>query len=155
KAGSPKDAPKPVAFVEGWNIKPDAVVEMPVEFNAPASGTIDYQYIILPTGFTEDKWIQMAEVRPGNRAILHHVIAFVREPGNNWLKNAPTGKIFVPKDLPKEENGNKREQRGMGEFVVGYAPGAPPEIIRPGRAKLVKAGSDVVFQLHYTANGKP
>ena len=84
--GNPKDAPKPMAFVDGWNIgKPDVVLEMPVEYEIPEKGTIEYTYFALPTGFTEDKWIQMAEARPGNRAVVHHLIAFIREPGSNWL----------------------------------------------------------------------
>ncbi|MGH9664706.1 MAG: thiol-disulfide isomerase, partial [Bryobacteraceae bacterium] len=92
KAGDPGDAPQPVEWVKGWNIgKPDAVFEMPEAFKIPASGTIDYQYVVLPTGFTEDKWVQSAEARPGNRKIVHHIIAFIREPGSNWLKDAKPG----------------------------------------------------------------
>jgi len=63
--GDPKDMPPPVDWVEGWGIgKPDLVYELPMPFDVPASGVIDYQHVIVPTGFTEDKWIQAAEVRP-------------------------------------------------------------------------------------------
>src|SRR5258707_413079 len=62
--GDAKDLPKPAAFIDGWNIgKPDVTFEMPVAFEVPASGTVDYQYVILPYKFTEDRWVQMAEVR--------------------------------------------------------------------------------------------
>ena len=62
--GNAKDAPIPVKFIEGWNIsKPDMILEMPVDFHVPASGTIDYQYILIRGDFTEDKWVRMAEVR--------------------------------------------------------------------------------------------
>src|SRR5262245_29790712 len=68
--GSVKDAPSPVQFVDGWNIgKPDMVVEMPSEYKVPASGTIEYTYFVVPTGFTEDRWVQLAEARPGNRKV--------------------------------------------------------------------------------------
>jgi hypothetical protein len=40
-------------------------------------------------------------------------------------------------------------------LLVGFAPGLQPEVLPAGQAKLVKAGSDIVFQMHYTANGKP
>ncbi len=147
--GDAKDAPIPVKFIDGWNIsKPDMVLEMPVDYRVPASGTIDYQYIMIPGNFTEDKWVRMAEVRPGNRAVVHHVIAFVRPPGSNWMKDAQPGVPFVPK---KGEKGSGGPQ---GEFLVGFAPGVVPEIMEPGQAKLIKAGSDIVFQMHYTANGK-
>jgi hypothetical protein len=149
KEGNPKDAPAPRTFIEGWRIeKPDVVYEMPEAFEIPSSGTVEYTYFIVPTGFTEDKWISMAEARPGNRQLVHHIIAFVRAPGSKWLREFPVGKAFVPK-----RGGNG--EGGMGDFITGYAPGAPPEVLRPGQAKLVKAGSDVVFQMHYTANGKP
>jgi len=146
--GSLKSAPAPRTFLEGWNIgKPDLVVEMPSEYRVPTSGTIEYTYFVVPTGFTEDKWVRMAEVRPGNRKVVHHVIAFVREPGSKWLKDAKPGVAFVPQN--GERNGG-----GMGEFLVGYAPGSVPERLEEGRAKLVKAGSDIVLQMHYTADGK-
>jgi Copper type II ascorbate-dependent monooxygenase, C-terminal domain. len=161
KEGDPADAPPPVQFVDGWNIgKPDIVFEMPNEFHVPASGTIEYQYIVIPTGFTEDKWVQMAEVRPGNRALVHHVIAFVRPPGSQWLKDARPGIPFVPgrqKSETAERSGQRQRDegdQGIGDFLVGYAPGTVPEVLEPGRAKLIKAGSDLVFQMHYTANGK-
>jgi len=144
--GNSKQAPAPLAFVEGWNIgKPDVVLEMPVDYQIPPSGTIEYTYFQLPTGFTEDKWIQMAEARPGNRAVVHHLIAFIREPGSNWLPGIKPGEPYVPKK--GGNNGNS------GNWLVGFAPGARPTMLEPGRAILIKAGSDIVFQMHYTTNG--
>ena len=131
--GDPRQAPKPARFVEGWNIgTPDLILEMPVEYQVPASGTIKYEYFTIPTTFTEDKWVQRVEVRPGNRALVHHVIAFVKAPRK-----------------PGEDEKAKRAT----EFLVGYAPGSVPEVMEPGRAKLIKAGSEIEFQVHYTANG--
>src|SRR5206468_9079747 len=75
KEGNPKDAPKPRTFEEGWNIpKPDVVLEMAQPFKVPAKGTIDYHYVVLPTKFTEDKWVQMAETRPSDRSVVHHMV---------------------------------------------------------------------------------
>ena len=72
KEGNPNDAPKPLAFAEGWRIgKPDWVIEMPAAFAVPASGTVDYQYFLVPTGFKEDKYVRLAEARPGNRQLVH------------------------------------------------------------------------------------
>jgi hypothetical protein len=143
--GDAKDAPAPIKFLDGWNIaKPDMVLEMPAAYDVPAKGTIDYQYILVPGKFTEDKWVSMAEVRPGNRAVVHHVIAYVRPPGSEWMKDAQPGVPFVP----------KKGSRGQGEFLVGFAPGVVPQVMEPGRARLIKAGSDIIFQMHYTANGE-
>ena len=143
--GNPKDLPAPPEFVEGWGIgKPDMVLEMPASFDVPATGVVDYQYVLVPGKFTEDTWVQMSEVRPGDRSVLHHVIAFVRPRGSKWLEGIQPGIPFVPKD----------GERGNGQFLVGYAPGMPAEILPEGRAKLIRAGSDIVFQMHYTPNGK-
>ena len=163
--GNPKDSPGPREFVDGWNIgQPDAVFEMPNEFAVPGSGTIEYQYIVIPTGFTEDKWIERAEARPGNRAVVHHVIAFVREPGSRWMREALPGVPYVPKRGSRQQDpqtgqrprreGSEEDRASGRDFLVGLAPGSPPAIYKPGQGKLIKAGSDLVFQMHYTANGK-
>src|SRR5205085_12472676 len=114
-------------------------------------GTIDYQYVIIPTDFTEDKWVQMAEARPTNRPMVHHIIAYVREPGSNYFKNQKAGEFFVAP--PAKENEKEDTSALPSDFLVGYAPGQPAEILQPGQAKLIKAGSDIVFQLHYTPHG--
>ncbi len=162
-AGDPKDAPAPVEWLEGWRIpQPDVVISMPIEFHVPARGTIDYQYIVIPTGFKEDKYVQLAEARPGNTKLVHHIIAFVREPGNRWLKDAKPGVPYVPKDPELSPEDQKKQDDAEaklpgipfpGDFLVAYAPGTVPEVIKPGRAKLIKAGSDIVLQMHYTSNG--
>ncbi len=147
-AGNTKDAPKAQEFVEGWNIgKPDVILEMPGEYQVPASGTIEYQHFIVPTGFTEDKWIQVVELRPGNRAVVHHAAVFVRPPESRWLRQAKAG----------EPASGKQAEAGQGlmeELLDFHVPGSVPHKLAPGQAKLIKAGSDLVFQMHYTASGK-
>lgn len=126
--GNPANAPKPREFQQGWRIPtPDVVFEMPADFDVPAKGAIDYQYIAVPTKFTEDKWVEMAEVRPGNRSAVHHAIVVV---------DTGTG---------------TRNQ----EYLAGYAPGITPQIWKPGQARLIPAGATLIFQMHYTATGKP
>ena len=147
--GDPKDLPQPLAFVDGWNIgQPDMVLEMPEPFQVPASGTIEYQYVVLPYKFTEDRWVQMAEVRPGNRAMVHHVIAYIRDGSSKWMRDKKPGELFVPE---ADANGNRPSLNG--DLLSGFAPGLPPSILEPGQGRLIRAGSDIVLQLHYTANG--
>src|SRR5471030_808721 len=69
--------PAPVQFMEGWNIKPDVT-------------------IVIPNRFDKDVWVTAAEVRPGNRTVMHHVIVYVRPPGSAYLKDAKPGIPFVP-----------------------------------------------------------
>ena len=161
REGDAKDAPAPLEWVDGWSIgKPDAVFEMPHDFEVPNAGTIEYQYIVIPSGFTRDTWVQAAEARPGNRKLVHHIIAFVRPPGSKWLSEAKPGVPFVPvakkDDEKKKKNDDEDKDDGAAspELLIGFAPGLVPMTLPSGQAKLVKAGSDFIFQMHYTANGK-
>jgi hypothetical protein len=162
REGDAKDVPPPVKWVDGWSIgKPDAVFEMPHDFDVPAAGTIEYQYIVIPSGFKKDTWVQAAEARPGNPRLVHHIIAFVRAPGSEWLKDAKPGMPFVPVEKKEEGDKKKKEQKEESdeaattpELLIGFAPGLVPMTLPPGQAKMVKAGSDFVFQMHYTATGK-
>ena len=147
--GSPADAPKPVSWIPGWSIgQPEIVFEMPVPFAIPPSGVLPYHYVIVPSHFQQDTWVRLAEVRPGDRAHTHHIVVSVREPGSSWLAGEPVG---VPFTLDPHSPASTTP----GEFLAGYGPGALPETLAPGQAKLVKAGSDLVFQLHYTPDGQP
>jgi hypothetical protein len=150
--GDAKEAPAAINWVEGWGIpKPDVIFQLPKPFNIPASGTIDYQYVIIPTGFTEDKWVQMAEARPTNRPMVHHIIAYIREPGSSYFKDQKIGEFFV---APPSKEDEKADTSALpSDFLIGYAPGQPAEILQPGQAKLVKAGSDLVLEVHYMAMG--
>lgn len=151
KEGDAKDGPKPREYTYGWQIgTPDQVLELPTPIEVPATGVVDYTYVVMPLNFTEDHWVKMAEVRPDQRSVIHHVLAFVRDPGSHWLADAKPGVPYIPKAAGKGGDGG-----GLpGELLVGYAPGLQPQISNPGEAKLLKAGSDIVLQLHYTPNGK-
>jgi hypothetical protein len=163
KPGDPKDAPRPLTFGNDWsNGKPDLVIEMPVDFPIPASGIVEYTWFVVPTRFTEDKWVQNIEVRPGDRSVVHHMIVLAREPRmrDKYLKNAKPGEPFVPPkgQLPTgPDDGTGEFQLAPGggvELIATYAPGSAPSVLRPGQARLIKAGSDLIFQMHYTASGK-
>jgi peroxiredoxin/mono/diheme cytochrome c family protein len=130
-----EDLPPSRKFPEGWGIgKPDVIIPMPVEFDVPAEtpkGGIPYKHYSVQTNFDEDKWIQSAEARPGAPEVVHHILVFIIPPG---LK-------FIP---------------GSAETPVlcGMAPGEQPLILPPGMAKHLPKGSRLIFQVHYTPNGK-
>jgi hypothetical protein len=157
-AGAPEgpaaDKPAPLEFHDGWNIKPDLVFEMQKGYKVQASGTIDYLYFVVPTGLTKDTWVIDGEVRPGNRSVVHHASVHVRPPGSQWLKDAKPGEAF-PKGmvLPAPVN---PDVNVSNEWLLGYVPGVHGEYfdLDHRAAKLIPAGSDLVFEMHYTANGK-
>jgi hypothetical protein len=136
--GDPKAIPAPRSFPEGWTIgTPDIVVEIPEPYTVPAQGTVEYVHIRVPTRFKEDVWVQAAEARPGNRAVVHHIIVYVDD--HNFLAAA---------------GGRPGPGRRSDAHLCGYAPGDMPSVYPDGSAKKIAAGSDLVFQIHYTPNGK-
>ncbi len=155
--GAPKGDATEIApariFTSDWNIgKPDRVLEMHKPVAVPASGTIEYQYIILPGGFTQDTWVQKVEVRPGNPALVHHAVIYTREPGSAWLQGRPRGVPFALPASPAE-----RPDPALfttSDILLVYTPGNSYGEWPAGMAKLVRAGSDIVIQFHYTANGR-
>ena len=152
--GDPKDLPPAPTFSSEWEIgKPDLVLGMDKPFDVPASGTINYQYFTIPTNFTSDKWVQAIEVRPGTRSVVHHVLVFCREPGA-----APPTPAFVTvvPEMPANgagQRGQSPRPSGPGTLIATTAPGTNAMIFEPGSAIRIKAGSTLIFQIHYTANG--
>jgi hypothetical protein len=120
--GNPKDLPAPPKFVEGWIIgKPDIVLQMPQEFTLEASGPDEYQYFEIQTNFKEDVFVQMAEARPGNRKIVHHIIAFVSPPSKDGKQKQMTKEDF---EKYRAEAEKKSIFRNEG-FLMRMKPGIP------------------------------
>ena len=152
KEGESKDLLPNPKFPEGWQIgKPDVVLPMTVDFNIPAEGAVPYKYFAVPTNFTEDKYVQLAEIRQGDRAHVHHIIVSVRYPDNGELP--PAGEINPAMLGSIRRNSGDRPADSDGR-LAGWAPGEAPLMLRDGQAKLVKKGSVLVFQVHYTTNGE-
>jgi hypothetical protein len=152
--GDAHDAPAPRAWASGWNIPaPDRVVTMPKPVALPAQGDVDYTYEIVPTKFAKDEWIQMSEVRPSSRENVHHAVVYIRPPDSKWLRGAPVGIPFTAADLTDEESRHGAHWTDADILLV-YAPGSLPDQWPAGMAKFVPAGSDLVFQMHYTTHGR-
>ena len=141
--GDPREAPPPAPWTPGWNIPAtDLTVVMPEAVRVPAGGRPDYQLVILPLGLAEDRWVEAAEIRPGQRPVIHHVVAYIREPASGWLRDAPLRKPFA------------RPGVTTSDILAIYAPGQPVMRTPPRMAKMIPAGADLVLQIHYTPNGR-
>jgi hypothetical protein len=161
REGDAKDLPSAPKFNDtGWKFgQPDAVFSLTEEASIPADGTVPYRYWAVPTNFTEDKYIQFAEIKRGEPSVVHHVIVSVREPDQGPLPQA--GEIRGDQRRSNPEAGRNPQQaqqqrpRSMNpdRMLVGWAPGMSPLTLKPGQAKLVKKGSVLIFQMHYTTNG--
>jgi len=151
--GDARDAPPPRQWPEGWNIaKPDVVLQMPKPVAIPADGDVEYTYEIVPAHFSEDKWIQMAEVHPTGPQFVHHAVVYIRPPDSDWLRHAPIGVPFTASTLRDAKD--RLDAHGTtSDLLLVYATGSLPDHWPDGMAKFVPAGSDLVFQVHYTTNG--
>lgn len=133
--GDEKDLPPPRKWESDWTIgKPDLILSMPEEFAVPATapkGGIEYQFITIQTNFKEDRWVVRAEAKSGAPEVVHHIVMFIVEPGRNFISKL-----------------------GNAPVLCGTAPGDMPLILPPGMAKKIPAGSELIFQMHYTPNGK-
>ena len=152
-AGDSRSAPPALHWARGWNISsPDAVLEMPRAVPLAPEGDIDYTYEIVPTHFNEDRWVQMAELRPSSREHVHHAVVYIRPPGSKWLRSAPVGTPFTTENLA-DERGRRDTHWTDSDILIVYAPGSSPEMWPSGMAKFIPAGSDLVIQMHYMAMG--
>jgi hypothetical protein len=152
--GNRRPAVAPIVFENGWNIKPDLVIELPKPVSLPASGTVNYKYILVKTNFPTDLWIEAAEMRPGNPKVLHHGKVWVRPPGSRWMETAVPGEAYEDETQRRVIGRNRMEE---GNDILGkFNPGLGAQRFdADGAAKLVPKGSDLVFELHYTTVGQP
>jgi len=160
--GDPKDMPPVPDFPTGWTIgTPDTILTMAQPYEVPASGEIAYQYFQVPTNFTEDKWIQAIEIRPGVRSVVHHILVFASEPGES-----PRQQPFVPQNpnagaragqlapLIAAALRGRAQNPNRGPLIATTAPGTNAQVFQPDSALRIKAGSILTLQVHYTASGK-
>ena len=152
-AGNPLDAPPDPRWTKGWNIAPpDLVLNMPASVKLPANGDVEYTYEIVPTNFSEGKWVRMAELRPSARDHVHHAVVYIRLPGSDWLRGAPIGVPFTASTL-QDPHLTGQAHFTTSDLLLVYAPGSSPDNWPEGMAKYIPAHSDLIFQVHYTTNG--
>jgi hypothetical protein len=165
--GDPKDAPVAVNWpAEGWEIQPDLVIEGP-SFTVPANpkgNVVEWMFVTVPSGLTQDTWITSMEIRPSQPDVTHHICVYFRPHTDDVKYNTP-----VWADRPRDEQGIAPASaagingRGIPEAITKgsngvegcYVPGQGAQDYRVhAAAKMLRAGTDIVFQMHYTPNGR-
>jgi hypothetical protein len=173
KRGEPGASSAAPALAQGWHIKPDVVLTIP-EFFVTKATQDDYEYIYVPTNFTEDKWIQAAEVLPGDRRVVHHATVSVidqAEVAKHLERHAKadegedqyhyrTGKVLhLRPDAPVIDDGCAAPDGGgvpgqssgyLNIVPAIYLPGHLAETRPPGYALRIPAGGYLQFQIHYS-----
>ena len=137
EAGAPRGEGKdPLAAnvtpAEDWPLgKPDLIIDIP-EFAVPASGVVDYQFPWVENTLDRGVWVRAVSVKPGDRTVVHHILAGTSEPGEE-IKSG--GDVF-------------------DNYLIGYAPGTESNIMPEGTGVYIPKGGHFLFQLHYTPSGK-
>jgi mono/diheme cytochrome c family protein len=157
--GKPSDLPAQPVFEGSWTIgTPDVVVSMPADFEVPATGEVRYQYFEAPSGLTEDRWVQAIEILPGAREVVHHVLAYAREPG--VAVRPPAIRVRVDSSrqadsarAARQRAASGREPRVLGALIATTAPGTNAIRFPEGTALRLGAGTVFTFQMHYTPHG--
>ncbi len=130
--GGDKDTPKPIDFPGSWRHgKPDMILSMPEDFDVPAEGSLNYQRWTIDPGFTEDKWVTVAEGMPGSPSVVHHLVAYILKPGQKQPFSAD----------------------GTMAILVGWAPGDLGTVCPPDTALRLPKGCRIQIEMHYTPNG--
>jgi mono/diheme cytochrome c family protein len=130
--GEDKDLPRPADWPAGWvHGQPDLVLSMPEEFAVPADGVVPYKNWIIETNFDEDRWVRVAEARPGSPGVVHHIVVYILRDG-----------------------GRRTTRDGNLSILVGWAPGDLGLVCPPDTALRLPKGARLRFEMHYTPNGK-
>jgi hypothetical protein len=167
--GDPRDLPTPPTFVEGWRLgKPDIVVDIGEDF-VVKPGNDTYEHFFVSTNLTEGKWIRAAEIRPGNRKVVHHVhVNLVEDSGHAGPTSIEAmtamstflirdGKLTrVRQDAPVVDNACAADAPALPYLtgfqegaLASFLPGRAPDVFPEGSAKWIPPGSKLEFVIHY------
>jgi thiol-disulfide isomerase/thioredoxin len=146
--GDPKDLPPPAHFHDDWALgKPDMVLQPSRPYHVDADGGDVYRCYVIPTDFTQNRYVSAVDVQPGNRAVVHHVIAFIDGEGKSANLDG------------HEKEPGYTSFGGVGftptGALGGWAPGITAHYLPAGVATEVPAGARIVLQVHYHKDGKP
>jgi len=174
KEGDPREMPAIPSYPDGWRIgKPDVVIPIPKDFVVKTNGPDQYEYFNVPTNFTEDRWVQAVELRPGNRLVVHHAHVYLFNPPSTSAakKDVKTVKkqevAFTILDgevhhinpaMPVVDDGCSSPDGGdwpghrpseSGTILGSYLPGKEPDVFPAGYARKIPKGATLQFQIHY------
>lgn len=125
-----------LTFDDGkWSLgEPDRVLKVPAQ-SIPATGLVDYRFVPVELNLDKDIWVRAVEFVPGDKKVLHHVIAYLSSPADKTKKA-------------------RKDEGDRDESVAGFAPGRQPDQFRDNSGRLISKGSNLMLQMHYTTYGK-
>ena len=152
---TPADFAPPPMKENNWRLgKPDLVIRIP-GYRVPSRAVLQYTFLVTPLNLPHDTWIAAAEWKIEHRAVIHHINAFIRPRGSSYVSTAPARQFYIASAEERAARRPNEAETDRRELLVGYEPGYIPQPWGAGRAKLLRKDSDLVFEMHYTSNGKP
>lgn len=141
EAGSPKDGSTDPLMQLVWPEtewafgEPDLIIDIPPQ-EVPATGVLDYYNVVVDVDLEEDRWVRASQYIPGDHTVLHHTLHSIIPPG------ATRGGSLLGGDDP--------DRPGIAPYIPGQSPREEP----PNTGGLLKAGSRIAMQMHYTTTGR-
>ncbi|MEX2132458.1 MAG: hypothetical protein WD772_13330, partial [Pseudohongiellaceae bacterium] len=152
-AGANKDPGEvdPLTLIEWPSTKwplgePDELVKIPAQ-EVPATGVMDYIWVDSGYVFDQDRWVRGADLIPGDRSVVHHILSTAVPPGSAGPKIG-----ICPSPCETGQGDRQLEDRGI--ILPPYIPGNNARFMEENTGQFVPAGSRMVFQMHYTTSGK-
>jgi hypothetical protein len=129
---SVKDPELPIDTSVEWAIgEPDQIFEMP-EYHVADDVEDLYMHFMVPANFAEDRDIVAMEIKAGATDMVHHVLIF-----------------SLPASMGEASVFDDPGTALRSDFITGWAPGTDPLLYKEGFAKRLKAGNNLLFQVHY------
>ena len=141
EAGAPRDGTSdPLAHLfwpeSEWAFgEPDLIIDIPPQ-EIPATGVLDYYNVMVDVDLEEDRWVRASQYVPGDRTVLHHTLHSIIPPG------ATRGGSLL--------GGDDQDRPGIAPYIPGQAPRMEP----PNTGGLLRAGTKIAMQMHYTTTGR-
>jgi hypothetical protein len=151
--GNPADMPPPKHFDDGdaWQFgEPDLIVELPVEYVVKAQGPDAWREFVVPLGLTENRYYRAVQTIPGARSAVHHM--------SSVIVQSLTPEEVLPGMEDNLEGGSTIADLKSGVpvemYLSSYEVGKNADAMPEGTGRLLKAGSFVKIEVHYSSVGK-
>ena len=125
--GNPDKTPQPVTLERRWALgAPDLALPLPMEITLPANKQEDLVEFVVPTGFSEQRWLRAVDLSPGTPAIVRSATVQIRSTAADSSRAVAAEPILTL-----------------------WLPGDEPVPMNDGAAFLVPAGAELLVRVRY------
>ena len=148
--GDAAKAPAARVFSSEWPLgTPDLILTMPEPYELGPDGDDEFRVFVLKTDLPADRSIKAVDFKPGNRKVVHHIIAGIDTSGRARELDAKDAKPGY------EALGGFGDGVPLRGFLPIWTPGSRPRYTPEGAGYLLPSKADLLIQMHYHKSGKP